>query len=194
MTRWFESSIPSHYLKTKNKGVDTLNISLLEALPLRNSINRRIQELLQERDRVAYVEFEKDEKYELPERTFDNVTTELNKTREDYRQLDVLVTKANIDAKVKWDEKEISITEAIELAKQLRGEANKLKAYGMVKKQERKQSYGETKTIYRKALFEPSKMQEQGLKLERLANRLSLAIEKANHLHTIEFLAADLYQ
>jgi uncharacterized protein YeeX (DUF496 family) len=170
-----------------------LEISLLEALPLRNAIARRIQELLQERDRVAFVEFEKGEEYEKPERSVEEITTELNEVREDYRKLDVLVAKANLEAKVEWDGKEITITEAIELAKQLRGEASKLKNYGRSKKQERKYSIGDTKTVYRKALFEPSEMQKQGLKLERMADRLSLAIEKANHLHTIKFDAAEKY-
>jgi hypothetical protein len=171
-----------------------MQISLLEALPLRNSISRRIHELLQERDRVAFVEFEKGDEYEKPERTVDDVTKELNVVRNDFRLLDVLVAKANLEAKVIWDNKEISIVEAIELAKQLRGEAVKLKQYGISKKQERKQSYGETKTVYRKAMFEPSALEKEGLKLERLANRLSLAIEKANHLHEIEFPYADKYQ
>lgn len=172
-----------------------MQISLLEALPLRNSISRRIQDLLQERDRVAYVEFEKGEEYYLPEKSFDQVTQQLSETRKDYRQLDVLVTQANLNAKVQWDEKDISITEAIEEAKQLRGEANKLKGYGMSKKQERKpQSFGETNTVYRKAMFDPSEKQKEGLKLERMANRLSLAIEKANHNYMIEFQEADKYQ
>lgn len=171
-----------------------MQISLLEALPLRNSISRRIQELLQERDRVAYVEFEKGEEYETPDKTIEEVTNELNEVRNDYRHLDLVVTKANLEAKVVWDDQEITITEAIELAKQLRGEAHKIKSYGNSKKQDRKpQNYGETRTVYRKAMFEPSKLQKEGLKLERIANRLSLAIEKANHIHTIEFAAADKY-
>lgn len=171
-----------------------MQISLLEALPLRNSISRRIQELLQERDRVAYVEFEKGEDHETPEKTIEEVTNELNEVRNDYRQLDLVVTATNIVAKIEWNGGEITITEAIELAKQLRGEANKLKSYGNSKRVDRKpQNYGETRTIYRKAMFEPSKLQKEGLKLERIANRLSLAIEKANHNQMIEFPAADKY-
>ncbi|TWL55444.1 hypothetical protein CHCC14809_2214 [Bacillus licheniformis] len=42
-------------------------------------------------------------------------------------------------------------------------------------------------------MFDPEKMQSKGLKLERMANRLSNAIEKANHNYEIEFEAADKY-
>lgn len=169
-------------------------IALFEALPLKNTISRRIQELLQERDNVAYIEWEKDQKEETsaPTKTVDQVTDELETARLDYRTLNTLMVEANLNAKVVWDEKELSITEALELAQQLRGEANKLKAYGRSKKQERVHNYSDTPT-YRKATFDPEKMQKNALKLERMANRLSNAIEKANHNHEIEFAAADKY-
>lgn len=170
-----------------------MKISLLEALPLRNTISRRIQDLLMERDSVAFVEFEKGEEYEKPERTVEEVTTELNEVRKDFRKLDVLVYKANLEAKITWDDEEICIAEAIELAKQLRGEAGRLKFFANSKKQERQQSYASDLPIYQKALFDPAEMQRRVIKLEKLANRLSLNIEKANHMHTIEFEAAEKY-
>lgn len=77
-----------------------MKISLLEALPLRNTISRRIQDLLTERDSVAFVQFEKGEEYEKPERTVDEVTAELNEVRRDFRKLDVLVYQANLEAKI----------------------------------------------------------------------------------------------
>ncbi|MEH6970968.1 MULTISPECIES: hypothetical protein [Bacillus] len=86
----------------------------------------------------------------------------------------------------------MSITEALELAQQLRGEANRLKSYGRSKETERLSSYSDV-ISYRKAMFDPEKMQSKGLKLERMANRLSNAIEKANHNYEIEFEAADKY-
>ncbi|MEC1289438.1 hypothetical protein P9B58_03970 [Bacillus mojavensis] len=167
-------------------------IALFEALPLRNAISKRIQELLQERDSVAYVEHDKDEKYTKPTKNVDQITAELESTKKDYRELVVLIAKANLDAKVLWDEKELSITEALELAQQLRGEANKLKSYGRSQKTERVNSYSDV-ISYREALFDPDKMQAKGLKLERMANRLSNSIEKANHNYEIEFEAADKY-
>ncbi|NPC92880.1 hypothetical protein HOO54_11740 [Bacillus sp. WMMC1349] len=167
-------------------------IALFEALPLRNAISKRIQELLQERDSVAYVEFDKGEEYIKPTKTVDQIKAELDTVRKDYRDLVVLVTEANLNAKVVWDETELSIIEALELAQQLRGEANKLKSYGRSKETERLSSYSDI-ISYRKAMFDPEKMQSKGLKLERMANRLSNAIEKANHHYEIEFEAADKY-
>lgn len=43
----------------------------------------------------------------------------LYKGRYDNKQLDILVYQANLEAKITWDDEEISIAEAIELAKQL---------------------------------------------------------------------------
>ncbi|KMM51440.1 hypothetical protein ACH95_21365, partial [Bacillus glycinifermentans] len=60
------------------------------------------------------------------------------------------------------------------------------------KETERLSSYSDV-ISYRKAMFDPEKMQSKGLKLERMANRLSNAIEKANHNYEIEFEAADKY-
>lgn len=127
-----------------------MKISLLEALPLRNTISRRIQDLLTERDSVAFVQFEKGEEYEKPERTVDEVTAELNEVRRDFRKLDVLVYQANLEAKITQDDEEISIAEAIELAKQLRGEAGRLKVYAKSKKQERNHNYGSDTIIQNK--------------------------------------------
>ena len=171
----------------------SMKISLLEALPLRNTISRRIQDLLSERHNVAFVQFEKGEEYEKPERTVEEVTKELNEVRRDFRKLDILVYKANLEAKITWDDEEICIAEAIELAKQLRGEAGNLKVFAQSKKQERNYSYGSEVPSYEKALFDPSDMQKQVIKLEKMANRLSLTIEKANHVHTIDFDAAEKY-
>ena len=170
-----------------------MKISLLEALPLRNTISRRIQDLLSERDSVAFVQFEKGEEYEKPERTVDEVTDELNEVRRDFRKLDVLVYQANLEARITWDNEKISIAEAIELAKQLRGEAGRIKHYANSKKQERNHGYGSDIIIYEKAMFDPAEMQKRVIKLEKMANRLSLDIEKANHIHTIEFEAAEKY-
>jgi len=51
---------------------------------------------------------------------------------------------------------------------------------------ERIQAYHMQETIYRKALFDPDKLKERAMKLEKKANRLSMAIEKQNHLKGAE--------
>ncbi|MFP3726397.1 hypothetical protein U8V72_14510 [Priestia filamentosa] len=173
-----------------------MKITLAQALPVRNAISRRIQELLQERNRVAFAEAEKGEKYEAPSRNIDDVTTELREARADYRTLDVLVARENLKATVQWDGGEITLVEAIELAKQVRGEVKSLKDFGNRKKQERKSSNGwgssESNVIIH-ALYDPEIYRKAALKSEREVNRLSMEIDKKNHSVEFEFENADKY-
>lgn len=173
-----------------------MKITLAQALPVRNSISRRIHELLQERNRVAFAEVEKGEKYEQPARSIDTVTKELNEVRADFRKLDVLVAKENLKATIQWDGKEITIIEAIELAKQIRGEVKDLKNFGNRNKQERKSSNGwgnSEANIIVYALYEPEEYRKAALKLEREVNRLSLEIDRKNHFVEFEFENAENY-
>jgi hypothetical protein len=174
-----------------------MNITLAQALPVRNSISRRIQELLRERSRVAFVEAEKGEQYEKPQRSIEEVTKELEETRADYRTLDVLVSQENLRATVNWDGKEISLVEAIELAKQIRGEVNVLKDFGNRQKQERKSAQGwggnTDANVIVHALYDPEQYRKAALKLEREVNRLSLEIDKKNHGVEFTFVNADKY-
>jgi hypothetical protein len=173
-----------------------MRITLAQALPVRSSISRRIQELLQERNRVAFVEAEKGEKYEKPTRSIVEVTKELQEARADFRILDVLVAKENLNATIEWDGKQLTTTESIELAKQLRGEAKELKSLGARNKQEKKSSSGwgasDSNTVVY-AMYEPEEYRKAALKLEREANRLSLEVERKNHFVEFEFEAAERY-
>ncbi|TFJ94326.1 hypothetical protein E4U82_02355 [Lentibacillus salicampi] len=154
---------------------------------------KQIQEKIDERDNAAYVEFAKGDVETLPDKSFDQLTRELKQVREDYRKIDYLIAKANTDHIFKWEDGDLSIAEAIELAKQLRGEAILLKRFGVRKPMERIQAYHMQETIYRKALFDPGKLKERAMKLEKKANRLSMAIEKQNHQVEVEFYEADKY-
>ncbi|UJL46904.1 hypothetical protein KFZ58_02860 [Virgibacillus sp. NKC19-16] len=156
-------------------------------------MSRLIQEKINERENAAYVEFAKGDDEVLPDKSFDQLTEELKLVRKDYRKIDYLIAKANIDHIIKWEDGDLSIAEAIELAKQLRGEVNLLKRFGMNKPIDRLGNYHMQETIYRKALFDPSKLKERAMKLEKKANRLSMAIEKQNHQVEVEFAEAEQY-
>ncbi len=170
-----------------------MRLSLAELLPLKVTMSKLIQDKIQERDSVAYVEFGKGDDEVLPDMTFDQVTEGLKEIREDYRKIDFLIAKANVDHMVDWEDGKLSIAEAIELAKQLRGEASLLKRFGRSKPMERVETYHMQDTMFRKALFEPSKLKARAEKLEKKANRLSMAIEKQNHKIEVEFKEADKY-
>ncbi|MBL4952206.1 hypothetical protein JK635_08285 [Neobacillus sp. YIM B02564] len=164
-------------------------MTLAEAVPLKGIISRHIQELIRERNDVAFVEAEKGEEYEKPLRSVEKITEELERVRKDFRMLDILINKANLENTICWDEENISIKEAIELAKQLREEANRLKSLGNAKKIERTSRglLNNHLVLLRIAQFEPEEYRKRGIKLERQVNKLSALIEHANHFVTIEF-------
>ncbi len=170
-----------------------MRLSLAELLPLKVTMSKLIQDKIHERDSVAYVEFGKGDDEVLPDKTFDQLTHELAEIRDDYRKIDFLIAKANIDHMVEWEDEELSIASAIELAKQFRGEVSLLKRYSRSKPMERVETYHMQETVYRKALFEPSELKARAEKFEKKANRLSMAIEKQNHKVDVEFKEAEKY-
>lgn len=170
-----------------------MKITLAQAVPLRTIISRRIQELLQERVNVSSVEVEQGEKYEKPARSMEEITAELEVARNDFRALDVAMAKANLENTIEWDGKEISIMEAIELAKQLRGEVDQLKKFGKRKKQERHTSWRNETVTIAYAMYDPEEYRKRALKLERQVNRLSQEIEAKNHRVEFEFEPAIRY-
>src|SRR4051812_14677739 len=111
-----------------------MQITLAQAVSLRNIIARQIQELIRERSQIAVISVPKGEKYEKPAKTIEDITNEINQLRSHYRQLDVAMAKANLQHTFQWDDQVITIMEAIELAKQQRGELNELKQFGQRKK------------------------------------------------------------
>lgn len=170
-----------------------MKITLAEAVPLRGIIYKRIQELLTERDSVAVVEAAPGESYEKPSRSMDEVSSDLEEARKDYRMLDVEMARLNLNSYLEWDNQKYCITEAIELSKQVRGEAQKLKYFGGRKKQERETNWRNDSTVIAHAQYNPEEYRKKGLKLERQVNRLSTKIEAANHTVEFEFEPASRY-
>lgn len=171
-----------------------MKLSLAELLPLKSTISNTLQEKLRERNRVAMIEFEKGTtEKETHEKSFNDVTNELRTIRSDYRKIDTLIAEANVKNKVEWEDGPVTINEALEFAKQLRSESYELKNFGTRKKIEKMHSYGIETPMYQELTYDPSKIHEKGIKLEKKANRLSMAIEKANHKFEIEFPEAEKY-
>lgn len=170
-----------------------MKITLDEAVALRGIISRRIQDLIKERVSVSTAEAKPGEDYEKPTRTVEEVTSELNEARKDFRKLDVLMAKTNIENTINWDGNEITITEAIELAKQLRGEVHSLKNFSSKKKQERRTNWQNVVESVIFALFDPEAYRKEALKMERQVNKLSSNIAHKNHLVEVDFEPASKY-
>lgn len=148
-------------------------ITLAEAVKLKSVLAKRIRELEEEMDRVAFVSIEKGTEIPKQSRTLAEVEKEIEEVRKDFRLLDKLVYRANIDNEIVFNNETLTIVEAIELATQLRAKARKLKEFGSASKEESTYSYNETLTMVRVATFDPEAYRIKGLEAERHANRLS---------------------
>lgn len=162
-------------------------ISLAEAVKLKSVLSKRIHELENEMDRVAFVEIEKGSKLPKQVRSLLNVEQDLDEVRKDFRILDKLMYQANIENEIAFNEEALTIVEAIEHATQLRAKARKCKEYGAAIKEEFPHSYGESVTLVRVALFDPESYRLKGLELEQQANRLSNLINAKNYSIELDF-------
>lgn len=172
-----------------------MKITVAEARLLKNAIEQKIGDLERERQQIAYVEFEKGEEYSRPNRTFDEVTAELNEAREHYRQTQKAIAESNISTKIEFKGGILSIVEALELVKQLRSEVNALKRFGQSKTVEiAKSGAFDSRMLYKKALFDPSSVKAKSDQLLKDANTLSILIDKANFMSFVELDFVDQYQ
>lgn len=162
-------------------------LSLAEAVKLKSVLAKRIHELEEEMDRVAFIEVEKGTKAPKQNRSLAAVEADIDEIRKDFRLLDRLMYQANIDNKVEFNGEELVIVEAIELATQLRAKASKIKEFGSASKEEHQYGYGEGLPLIRLAMFEPEEYRLKAIELERQANRLSNAINTKNYSVELEF-------
>jgi hypothetical protein len=165
-------------------------LTLAEAVKLKSILNKRVHELEEEMDRVAFAEIEKGGKPPKQPRPLPDVEQDLETVRRDMRTLDRLVYAANIGNTVSFNGEELPIVEAIELATQLRAKARKYKEFGSAQKEEFPYSYAENNSIVKVALFEPEEYRQKGLEAERQANRLSNLINAKNYAVELDFDAA----
>lgn len=163
------------------------NLSLAEAVKLKSVLAKRIHELEEEMDRVAFVEIEKGGKKPKQERSLSKVEEEIDEIRKDFRLLDKLMYRANIENSVDFNGEDLTIVEAIELATQLRAKARKFKVFGAAVKEMLPYGYGENLSVVRLAMFDPEEYRVKAVEAERLANRLSNAINTKNYSIVLDF-------
>lgn len=163
------------------------NLSLAEAVKLKSVLAKRIHELEEEMDRVAFVEVEKGSKVPKQVRSLAKVEVEIDEIRKDFRLLDKLMYRANFENEVNFNGEELAIVEAIELATQLRAKARKFKEFGAAAKEEHQFGYGEGLPLIKRAMFDPEEYRVKAVELERQANRLSNAINTKNYSIALEF-------
>lgn len=164
-----------------------IKLSLAEAVKLKSVLNKRIHELELEMNRVGFIEVEKGKKPPKQPRTITDVENELDEIRLDFRVLDTLMYKANIENEITYNGENLPIVEAIELATQLRAKARKCKELGELPKEEHPYAYDDNFTIVKMATFDPEDYRIRGLELERQANRLSNLINSKNYSIELEF-------
>ncbi|MGM9944735.1 MAG: hypothetical protein ACI33M_07325 [Lysinibacillus sp.] len=161
-------------------------ISLAEAVKLKSILNKKTQELISEIRSVSHTIVEKGEEPKMPERTLQQIDTELQDVRNDARLLDRLIYEANVQNTISFEGQQYTLVEAIELAIQLRAQTSLYKELGTSEKESFFHSSGET-TFYRVALYEPNDYREKANELEKSAHRLSNAINAKNYQVQITF-------
>lgn len=162
-------------------------LSLAEAVKLKSVLAKRIHELEEEMDRVAFVEIEKGSKKPKQERSLSKVEEEIDEIRKDFRLLDKLMYRANFENSIDFNGEDLTIVEAIELATQLRAKARKFKVFGSAVKEMHPYGYGENLPVIRLAMFDPEEYRVKAVEAERQANRLSNAINTKNYSIFLDF-------
>ncbi|ANY75739.1 hypothetical protein [Paenibacillus ihbetae] len=168
-------------------------ITMAEALAVRAAMNRLINQLMQERLNNSSTIIEKGETAEVPARSVDVITEEIDAVSADFRKLDLLMAISNTTETIPWNGTNITVMEAIELAKQMRNEIGQLAHLGSRKKLERQTSRGlegGAVTLFNVALYDPEAYHAAARKKEREVTKLSSLIEHANHHSKIPFDAA----
>lgn len=165
----------------------TKKIPLAEGVKLKSILSRKIRELIYEIDLVSHVIVEKGEEPKTSNRKISEIEEELAQVRKDARTLDKLIYRANIDNTITFKGEEMPIVEAIELATQLRADAERCKELGQSEKEAIYESGSDSGIFYRVALFDPEEYRKRAIELEKEAHRLSNLINAKNYQVEIEF-------
>lgn len=124
-------------------------ISLAEAVKLKSILNKKQEQLGEERQRLAFITDEKGHAAVREGRTMQIAEQELEAVRVDIRTLDRLVYEANIKNTVQFEQQDFTLVEAIEYAKQLRIEAMVVAQLAQHEKERMEFGYGEGVTMVR---------------------------------------------
>ncbi|MEY9973412.1 hypothetical protein ABH966_003812 [Lysinibacillus sp. RC46] len=162
-------------------------INLAEAVKLKSILAKKVQELVDELHRSAFVTVEKGQAPKTSNRAMKVIEAELAQVRLDVRTLDRLVYEANIKSSVDFKGEKLALVEAIELATQLRADAELCKQFSMHEKESVRMGYGENTMLYEIAMYEPDEYRERAIKLEKDAHKLSNLINAKNYRVEINF-------
>jgi len=162
-------------------------INLAEAVKLKSILAKKVQELVSELHRSAFVTVEKGQAPKTSNRAMKVIEAELAQVRLDVRTLDRLVYEANIINTVDLKGEKLALVEAIELATQLRADVELCKQFSMHEKESVRMGYGETTMLYEIAMYEPDDYRERAIKLEKDAHKLSNLINAKNYSVEINF-------
>lgn len=162
-------------------------INLAEAVKLKSILAKKVQELVSELHRSAFVTVEKGQAPKTSNRAMKVIEAELAQVRLDVRTLDRLVYEANIINTVDFKGEKLALVEAIELATQLRADVELCKQFSMHEKESVRVGYGETTMLYEIAMYEPDDYRERAIKLEKDAHKLSNLINAKNYSVEINF-------
>lgn len=162
-------------------------ISLAEAVKLKSILQKKFTELFNERRRVAFITVEKGTEAKREGRTIEMVEQELEVVRLDIRKLDRLVYEANSGNTITFLNEELTLVEAIELAKQLRYEAMEVRDLSHNEQEQIEYGFGEHIQMVRVALFNPEAYRQKADELERQAHKLSNLINAKNYEVKLNF-------
>lgn len=162
-------------------------INLAEAVKLKSILAKKVQELVGELHRSAFVIVEKGQAPKTSNRAMKVIEAELAQVRLDVRTLDRFVYEANIKNTVDFKGDKLALVEAIELATQLRADAELCKQFSMHEKESVRMGYGENTMLYEIAMYEPDEYRERAIILEKDAHKLSNLINAKNYSVEINF-------
>ncbi|MGE7676166.1 hypothetical protein ACQKMV_21825 [Lysinibacillus sp. NPDC094403] len=162
-------------------------INLAEAVKLKSILAKKVQELVSELHRSAFVTVEKGQAPKTSNRAMKVIEAELAQVRLDVRTLDRLVYEANIKNSVDFKGEKLALVEAIELATQLRADAELCKQFSMHEKETVRMGYGENTMLYEIAMYEPDEYRERAITLEKDAHKLSNLINAKNYSVEVNF-------
>lgn len=162
-------------------------INLAEAVKLKSILGKKVHELIDELERSAFVTVEKGQAPKTSNRAMTVIEAELAQVRLDVRTLDRLVYEANIKNSVDFKGEKLALVEAIELATQLRADAELCKEFSSHEKKSVRTGYGETTMLYEIAMYEPDEYRERAITLEKDAHKLSNLINAKNYSVEINF-------
>lgn len=160
---------------------------LADAVKLKSILRKQLEQLVEEVDRIAFVDLEKGEAIPTgQDRTLLDVESAMDEVRRDMRTLDRLVYAANLSTMIETTEGEMPLVEAIEWATQLRAKATQFQE--LAARSKREFQYGfEGTTVIRHALYDPDAYRIKAQEIERSAHRISNAINAANYRTEIDF-------